>query len=209
MVKIICPNCQSENIFLSKDDIQPECENCFEQFKQPIVFHNCEDADIEIESLTIIYQKTQEKIKIMKGDKVILGRENLGKEIFTAILSNGKPVISRKHCSFEFKNHKFILSDEGSLNGTYYGINKLDCSKNVHVIEDNSIIYIGEEVFLAKINFENKKAKVVEIISKEENIRKVKLYRCNDQNCSGYESEKIFELCPICNSIKSSIAIYE
>ena len=59
------------------------------------------------------------------------------------------------------------------------------------------------------INFENKKAKIVEITSQEENNRKVKIYRCNDQNCSGYESEKIFELCPICNSIKSSITIYE
>ncbi len=129
--------------------------------------------------------------------------------MFSQILYNGKPTISRRHCSIEFKDGKFILSDEGSLNGTFAGVNKLDCRNNPQVIEHNSILFIGKEPFLAQINFKQKKSDAEENKPTEETTRKIKHYRCNDQNCSGYTSEEIFDYCPECSSFNNFIVIYD
>ena len=207
MIKIICTNCNQENKFISERDILPECEHCFAVLEQPYTILPCEETDIEVKGLTLIYQITQEKIEITAKEKAILGRENVGNELFSRILSNGKPVISRIHCSIEFIDGKFIIKDENSVNGTYYGLNKQDCSKTPQIIENNGILYIGEEAFLARINIKKESRKEAENKESKENATPVK-YRCNDENCSGYESEKKFDVCPVCDASNNIIQIY-
>lgn len=209
MLKIICPNCERENQFQSRSNAPIECSFCFEAFNSNIQVVETSEQGTEITGLTIIYQITQQRIEISSLHKVILGRENFGQDVFSKIHFNGKPVVSRKHCSIEFKEGNFYLLDEGSLNGTFYGVNKLSCKNTPQMIEDKSIFYIGEEAFIAQINFKEAR-QVEETIAKPKvEERVIKLYRCNDQNCSGYESPTSFDVCPSCGAYKNIIPIYE
>ncbi len=210
MFKIVCPSCKAENKFQSRDNTPIECSFCWESIPQDTQIIGNEDSR-EIIGLTIIYQITQQRIEISTLHRTVLGRENFGANVFSKIFFNGKPVVSRKHCSIEFKGGNFYLLDEGSLNGTFYGINKLSCKNSPQVIEDKSIFYIGEEAFLAQINYEEQKQETIqhtEIENKKE-AKAIKLYRCNDQNCSGYESPSPFDVCPSCGAFKNIIPVYE
>ncbi len=78
MVKIICTTCEKENKYLSESDVRPECDFCFTFFEQPATIIECGDTFEEPESLTIIYQITQQRIEITTDKKIILGRESFG-----------------------------------------------------------------------------------------------------------------------------------
>lgn len=208
MLKVICPNCKAENKFQNRNSILSECTFCWEPIPDGVEIIGEEDNQ-EISGLTIINQITQQRLIIPDGEKVILGRNNYGANVFSQILFNGKPVVSRKHCSIEFKDGNFYLLDEGSLNGTFYGVNKLSCKGSPQVIEDNGIFYMGEEAFIAQINFKDEiKNKDMGTTVKEVEIHAIKLYRCNDQNCSGYESPTSFDVCPVCGAYKNIIPVY-
>ena len=209
MLKVICPNCKAENKFQNRNSIPSECTFCWEPIPDGVEIKGEEDNQ-EISGLTIIYQITQQRLIIPAGEKVILGRDNYGANVFSQILFNGKPVVSRKHCSIEFKDENFYLLDEGSLNGTFYGVNKLNCKGSPQVIEDNGIFYMGEEAFIAQINFKDEiQNKDLSTIVKEVETNAIKHYRCNDQNCSGYESPTSFDVCPVCGAYKNIIPVYE
>lgn len=210
MLKIICPNCDKENTFQSKDHTPSECTFCFTEFSSTITISETVDVR-DITGLTIVYQINQQRIEISNLHKTILGRENFGADVFSKIFFNGKPVVSRKHCSIEFSDGKFHLFDEGSLNGTFYSVNKISCKNSPQVIEDKSIFYIGEEVFLAKINYQEPKREAISqpVTEIRNETKAIKLYRCNDQNCSGYESPNLFDVCPSCGAFKNIIPIYE
>jgi len=209
MLKVICPNCKAENKFQNRNSIPSECTFCWETIPDGVEIKGEEDNQ-EISGLTIIYQITQQRLIIPAGEKVILGRDNYGANVFSQILFNGKPVVSRKHCSIEFKDENFYLLDEGSLNGTFYGVNKLNCKGSPQVIEDNGIFYMGEEAFIAQINFKDEiQNKDLSTIVKEVETNAIKHYRCNDQNCSGYESPTSFDVCPVCGAYKNIIPVYE
>lgn len=209
MLKVICPNCKAENKFQNRNSIPSKCTFCWEPIPDGVEIKGEEDNQ-EISGLTIIYQITQQRLIIPAGEKVILGRDNYGANVFSQILFNGKPVVSRKHCSIEFKDENFYLLDEGSLNGTFYGVNKLNCKGSPQVIEDNGIFYMGEEAFIAQINFKDEiQNKDLSTIVKEVETNAIKHYRCNDQNCSGYESPTSFDVCPVCGAYKNIIPVYE
>jgi pSer/pThr/pTyr-binding forkhead associated (FHA) protein len=209
MLKIICPNCDKENIFQSRGNMPSECSFCFTSFPSTITISEIADGSREITGLTIIYQINQQRLEISTLHKTILGRENFGAAVFSKIFFNGKPVVSRKHCSIEFTDGKFYLLDEGSLNGTFYSVNKISCKTSPQVIEDKSIFYIGEEAFLAQINFKEE-AKKVEVVTptKEEETKAIKVYRCNESGC-GYETQSFISVCPNCSTYNSLIPIYE
>ncbi len=208
MLKIICPNCDKENTFQSGGNTPSECSFCFTSFPATIAITETADKGREITGLTIIYQINQQRIEISTLHKTILGRENFGASVLSKIFFNGKPVVSRKHCSIEFNNGKFYLLDEGSLNGTYYSINKISCKTSPQVIEDKSIFYIGEEVFLAHINYQESKQdespSVQEV--KQEEAKTIKQYRC--RGC-GNNFETFSDDCPKCDRYNSLIPIYE
>lgn len=210
MFKIVCQNCDKENSFHSMNNVPVECSFCFEQFDSSIAISESNEQIGEITGLTIIYQVTQQRLEVSILHKTILGRENFGADIFKEIFSLGKLVVSRKHCSIEFKDSNFYLLDEGSLNGTYYGVNKLNCKNSPHVIENNSIFYIGDEAFIAQINFQEEKIEPLnnEIEKKQEVVKSIKLYRCNESGC-GYETQTSISVCPSCSTFNSLIPIYQ
>jgi hypothetical protein len=206
MFKIVCPNCQKENLFQSKNNTPSECSFCWEQIPQGIqIVEQNENRDIS--GLTIIYQITQQHMEISTLHKVILGRENFGANVFSQILFNGKPVVSRKHCSLEFKEGNFYLLDEGSLNGTFYGVNKVSCKGSPQIVEDESIFYIGEEAFIAQINYKeeelNQEEKDVEKKLEEKNVIQ---FRC--RGC-GNNFGNLTDECPDCGKYNSLIPVYK
>jgi hypothetical protein len=206
----ICESGKHNNYFNERNNPPNECENCYETFEWSKVVEVQNYSDSEVTGLTIIYQITQQRLEISTLHKTILGRENFGANIFSQIFFNGKHVVSRKHCSIEFKDGKFYLLDEGSLNGTFYGVNKLSCKNSPQAIEDKSIFYIGEEAFIAQLNVQEAKVESVkkEIAEKQEEIKQIKLYRCNESGC-GYETQTTIAVCPSCSTFNSLIAIYE
>jgi hypothetical protein len=208
MFKIVCPNCEKEYLFQSRSNILVECSFCFETFKSNISIIESLETEAEITGLTIFYQKTQEIIEISLSHKVILGRENFGANVFSKIHFNGKPVVSRKHCSIEFNDGYFYLLDEGSLNGTFYGVNKLCCKTSPQIIEDKSIFYIGEEAFIAQINYKEALKLDQKIEHAKEETKRVNHYRCNESSC-GFESQTFNSVCPNCSTYNSLIPIYE
>ena len=101
--------------------------------------------------LRLIYQKTGERIEIDHNEKIIIGRENTGREILFKI-----PQISRSHCSILFKDDCYFISDLDSTNGTFIGTKKIDCKINPEqAIKNNELIYLGREPFLVQIKYEN------------------------------------------------------
>lgn len=210
MFKIVCPNCERENQFQSRSNTPAECSFCFETFNSDIQVEEITAQGAEVTGLTIIYQITQQRIEISSLHKVILGRENFGQDVFSKIHFNGKPVVSRKHCSIEFKEGNFYLLDEGSLNGTFYGVNKLSCKSTPQIIEDKSIFFIGEEAFTASINYKELKQTENIIVAehKTEDVKAVLFYRCNESVC-GFESQSFIPVCPSCSTYNSLIPIYE
>lgn len=208
MYKFICPNCNEENIVNDKKALT-ECSFCWQPVPDNIEFiSNSESTDIL--GLTLVYQKTMQKIKVAKTNKLTFGREGLGQEIFSSILVNGAPVVSRKHFSIEYRDNNFYLIDENSLNGTFYSDTKINCKLNPQIIVDNSIIYVGKEMFVAYYDYSLTEEKVNSSVeTTQENIRRIKCYKCNDENCSGYESPNQFDICPNCGAWKKSIIIYQ
>lgn len=207
MLKIICPNCEKENTFQSGDDIPVECSYCFTSFPESVTTTETTGDDREIKSLTIIYQSNQQRLEIPISQKTVLGRENFGSSLFLGILKNGKPVVSRKHCSIEFVNGKFYLRDEDSLNGTFYGANKISCKNNPQVIEKNSTFFIGQEAFFAQINFKEPKQEeesdTTRHVSNES--KSIRQYRC--RGC-GNNFDEFSDVCPECDRYNSLIPIY-
>jgi pSer/pThr/pTyr-binding forkhead associated (FHA) protein len=208
MYQIICPECKNANPFETVASRPVECSFCFTAFNPEITAE--EIADIQkgkLIGIRLVYQNNSETIEL-KGEHNILGRGNLGSSLFSAIKVNGNAVISRKHCSISQVEGKFYLLDEGSTNGTFYGVNKIDCSKMQQEIENNSIIFIGHEAFLAQFIYEDLKVLDSEQKQKtEEETKKPKKYRCKE-GC-GFESEKYQEICPKCMASNSMVGIFD
>lgn len=100
------------------------------------------------------------------------------------------------------------MLDEDSLNGTYYSVNKISCKNSPQVIQEKSIFYIGEEAFLAQINYQEQKKEATsqsttEIINEKKTIKQ---YRC--RGC-GNNFDKFSDDCPDCERYNSLIPIYE
>jgi pSer/pThr/pTyr-binding forkhead associated (FHA) protein len=209
MFKIICPHCNKENTFQNKNNIPSECSFCWESIPEYAQIIEQENNKA-IAGLTLIYQINQQRIEITTLHKIILGRKHFGADVLSNILFNGKPVVSRKHCSIEFKDGNFYLLDEGSLNGTFYGVNKLKCKESPQKIEDGGIIWMGEEAFIAQINFKKEdKTELKEqedMIKEKEDVKNIKQYRCR---ACGSNFEKFTDDCPNCDRYNSLIPIYD
>lgn len=204
MLRIRCPNCDKDNFFHSHEKVPVECAYCFTTFTNSDTIAEISTVGPKVNKLTIIYQKNLRQLELPVLHKTVLGRENVGAELFSSILVNGKPVVSRTHCSIEFVDGKFYLFDEGSLNGTYYGVNKLNCKTSPQIIEDNSLFYIGEEVFHAHYTYEEEENKPM---SSEVQVQSntIKEYRC--KGC-GKNFTEYSEDCPDCGRYNSLIPVF-
>ncbi len=206
MYQIICPQCSNPNNFETEQSRPEECCFCFTVFNKDVAVHEIPDQTKgKLTGLKLVYQQTSGIIEI-NGESNLLGREHIGSQILSKILVNQKQVISRKHCSINLHDGKYYLKDEGSTNGTFYGVSKIDCLKEAQLIENNSILFLGREAFLVQCVYEEVKESQAEIqAEKEEQTSKPVLYRCKE-GC-GFESETYLEICPKCMSINSLIAI--
>lgn len=206
MQNIVCKNCGKENLISSEGNSIMECAFCFEQLQVISKINNCTASDGQPVRLLLIYKKTNETIIVPISERVVLGREGLGANVFNKILSDGKPVISRKHFSIEFREDSFYIKDEGSKNGTYYGAAKLSC-KIEQKLEEFDILFIGEELFLVQIEYADQyKDKLQAIDSSLEETKPVN-YRCNETGC-GYETRDFVAVCPRCSTYNSLVPIY-
>jgi hypothetical protein len=154
-----------------------------------------------VAGLTLIYQINQQRIEVPAEGQTTLGREGFGSEVLGKIFFNGKPVISRRHCSIRFCEDHFYLSDECSLNGTFCGLSKADCKAAPRLIEDESLVYLGEEPFLAKIRFAPAPARAGAAVPPPVD-EAPRLYRCNEPGCS-FESPEQPAVCPNCDTYNS------
>lgn len=204
MHKIICPSCNKENIFNNRNEASSECTFCWKSFPENVSISELPDENREIVGLTLVYQIKQHRLEVSTLHKTILGRENLGASLFSTIFFNGKPVISRKHCSIEFIDGNFYLLDEGSLNGTYYGVNKISCKNAPQIIENKSILYIGEEPFFAQINFKTPEINEITAKAINEELKKIKGYRCK---ACGSEFNEYLLTCSTCERYNTLIEL--
>lgn len=218
MPKISCPECNKISDYATLSDSM-ECSYCgvdFDRLSGTEISMGEESniASQKIVGLTLTYQINHEQIEILPTFKTMLGRENFGGSVLSKIFFNGEKVISRKHCSIEYKDGKFYLQDEGSKNGTFYGDNKTSCKNSAQIIEDGGFVYLGEELFHAKIRYQPQN----EIENRQEEVKVEEdkavadsipaKYRCNDPNCSPpYETVNPPNICPRCGAFKRFILI--
>jgi pSer/pThr/pTyr-binding forkhead associated (FHA) protein len=201
--EIVCPSCGSESSFDDASDSPIECPFCFEEIDRPVI-SSLSKGHREVLGLTLIYQINQQRLEIPASGETILGRESFGAHIFSNIFFNGKQVISRRHCSIEFRGNKFYLRDEGSLNGTYYGNDKIDCKTSPQMIQNDSLIYLGEEPFLAKVRSSATEQPRKDQTPVEELSPTLTKYICNESMC-GYETQNPPKVCPECRAFNSFV----
>ena len=208
MYNFICEN-GHDNLYAEKAKPPDSCCTCSVAFEEERVIEVETLNEPEIIGLTLIYQKDQQQsIDIPRCDKAILGREHIGADVFSNIRINGEWVISRIHCSIEFKNGNFYLQDH-SLNGTFLGIDKINCKDSPGRIEDGGLIFLGREPFIVKVNRRKieKDKSSGDCVNKPDKIIETKtLFRCNESTC-GYESISFIPVCPRCNTYNSLIRI--
>ncbi|MDZ7318847.1 MAG: FHA domain-containing protein [candidate division KSB1 bacterium] len=148
--------------------------------------------------LNLTYEKTGQTIELRQFQKVILGRENLGRDVLGQV-----PQISRKHCSIERIGDQFVVSDEGSKNGTFIqnGINRIDCKLHPgQVLHDNDYLFLGQEPLLVKFVYApSQQPSQVETMPSNDQSQS-RRYSCF--NC-GAIFDQPQESCPECNSFGS------
>lgn len=200
MFQATCLNCAKTSSFETSCGTSVECPFCFEEIERSALAKPSQEVG-EIVGLTLIYQINQQRLEI-PSEKTVLGRESFGADVLAAILFNGKQVISRKHCSIEFRDQKFYLKDLGSLNGTYCGLDKTNCRVE-QIIENQSLIYLGEEPFLALVRCRIPEAQV-QPSAQTQHLRSIRKFACND---CGYETETPSSDCPECETFNSFVEI--
>ena len=207
MFQIICPTCTNRNSFETVEKKPAECFFCFTKFDDTVKMEETADEKKSIPyGLKLVCQQNSESI-IINGNSCILGREYAGGQLFSKILVNGNPVISRKQCSINFIEGNYYLKDEGSRNGTFYGVSKIDCSGNAQIIENNSIIFLGKEAFLVQFQYDETKAsETQQTDTKAEESSTPHKYRCNE-GC-GFEAETYYDICPKCMTSNSMVEIH-
>jgi pSer/pThr/pTyr-binding forkhead associated (FHA) protein len=101
-------------------------------------------------------------------------------------------------------NNQFVVTDLHSLNGTYLGIEKIDCKTNPkQTVKDNDLIFLGREPFIIKLVF-SVSINENSFIQENDDIVKYKCKKCdfisidNSKICSGcnsYMNSQDWELC--------------
>ncbi|MCD4817169.1 MAG: FHA domain-containing protein [Candidatus Cloacimonetes bacterium] len=198
--KITCIHCGKEILFNESSKKPVRCSNCNFLIKDSKIIEvlNNKNKTNEnlLDGLMLCCQKTGNKKNIKHSNRIVLGRDNIGKEILT------NSHISSEHCVIECVNNEYIITDLNSTNGTFLGVDKIDCKfYPKQIIKDGDILYLGRESFLIKIktkslfpseesNSDNNKKEETPVIK----------YRCI--NCDCIVNEKT-ETCPNCKTYHS------
>jgi hypothetical protein len=186
-----------------------ECPFCFEEIDASLVSEETKESQ-QITGLRLVYQINQQRIDVPASGRTVLGREAFGANVLSNIFFNGRQVISRQHCSVEFRENRFYVQDEGSLNGTFYGPNKINCRNLPQPIQNGNLIYLGQEPFLATIQKKPVEKWVQTERETPQAATTITKYRCNDPNCTPpYECELIppDKVCPKCGTFDRFVAV--
>ncbi len=194
MYKIICDFCGTENLFSEKEHAAVECLNeaCQNSLEGLEIIEITNDNNIpenvNIVGLKLIYQKTSEEITLKTNAKIILGRESYGSEVLGEIAQ-----ISRSHCSLEFVDNRFIVSDLNSTNGTFIGLgnDKISCT-TAQVLNEKDFLVLGKEVFL--VQFIKEKLSIEKANNKTQEPTEI---LCTECSCI---LEKLPCSCPDCGT---------
>lgn len=197
--KIVCEYCNEDTIFedISKKPLFcPHCGDSTEKLKIiELSFDEDKSDDDKLDGLSLCCQNTEIELHLIHNDRIEIYREMfdekiIGRKYITGFKKGG-------HCQIVFEDGYYKLSDLNSTNGTYLGVDRIDC--NVYpkqIIKDGDILYLGQEPFLIKI-----KTKSL-VTSEESNSDKIEIeeslekkYRC--KRCGIVVSEKT-KKCPDC-----------
>ncbi|MDH5657707.1 MAG: FHA domain-containing protein, partial [Spirochaetia bacterium] len=175
------------------------------------------------EGFSLISQKDGSVITFLHADTMLLGRNHQGKEYFAAI-----PQISRSHAKIEFYDNHYRITDMNSSNGTFLGVEKINCKMHpAQSLKDGEILFLGREAFLIQINTRQKydSQKDAGVFVKIRNANPENLignapaadadhaserkkpyipaqeFVC--KNCYNYKSEIKEFTCPLCNTYNS------
>lgn len=210
MPEITCTNCGRTNNFSANGAHSLECVLCFETIELDAI-PAISTGTCNISGLRLLYQKDQRSILVSASGKTLLGREHSGAELLSGILFEGRQVISRLHCSVEFRENNFYLLDEGSSNGTFFGPNKISCKDGAQLIENGDILFLGREPFVARIEVKPAAAQPIQTTTSPtlQPGSSISGYRCNDSNCiPPYETKELpaSKVCPRCGNYNRFVA---
>lgn len=201
MYKITCDYCFEDVLFDDQENRPEVCTHCNSPLDHLEIRDSDDVPDLEkeaqkarrLDGLILIYEKTNEWIEIQHAEIIVLGRQSVGKEVFGKI-----PQISREHCKIEFFDGNYLLTDLNSLNGTFLGQNKRDCSKHTQVkIKDNDVIYLGKESFM--VQFKYKVVSGAEELKTPEPSEVIKIRKFKCRACGKIHTLNLL-ICDACGS---------
>ena len=197
--KIVCKYCNEDTIFENiseKPLICPHCGDPTEKLKIiELSFDENKSDEKKLEGLSLCCQNTGIDLHLKHNDRIVIGREMFDEKILGKKYITGSG--NGNHCQIEFEDGNYKLSDLYSTNGTYLGVDRIDCKLHPkQIIKNGDILYLGKEPFLIKINTKflvTSEESKQEIIKKEETL--AKRYRC--KRCGIVVIEKT-KKCPEC-----------
>lgn len=153
MHKITCDYCSEDHIFEDIKDRPDTCTNCNSPMGHLPMTDLLEESDNQkpkvADGMILTFEKTGESINIPHQEIIILGRQNTGSKLFSGI-----PQISREHCKIEFFNKQYLVTDLGSLNGTYLGTSRRDCLKyKKQALKENDLLHLGRETLMVTLKY--------------------------------------------------------
>jgi len=203
-MEIICPYCQHQVSVPDPGAADLMCPDCFSPLQQ----NQLEEVIIEAEEkgppdfLRFVYQTNGEYFLVSCRDPFVLGREHSGQEMLATISQ-----ISRRHCKIEPRGDYFVVTDLGSLNGTFMGAAKIDCRKYpAQKLVDKELLFLGKEAFLVVYQYEDKKAGSVSVEidmsakKVEAEIPTIEKTSFECQHCRSYTSDTREFTCPECHT---------
>lgn len=199
-MKIKCTNCNSSYEINDSANIPTTCAHCHEDLEWKEIKEQEDNTNAEIINLIWTKQSDSSSFNVSKSSNALhfIGRLHHGSEFLANILKNNVPIISRKHCSIEFSEDKVFIKDENSANGTFIGLEKINCADKKR-LKDNDWVWLATEAFT--VTFEYKIQNSSEII-KSENLEN-QGYRCNQCGLSFdvKPDDNICENCGVYNSL--------
>jgi len=156
MYKIICDRCDEDIIFeeiFRKPEVCSNCNYSIANLEPQKITEMLDtiinDTTERLTGLTLIYQKTGEKITLGQ-DNAIIGRASYGSNVLEKV-----QYISGSHCLIELIDNQYMITDLGSFNGTFLGISRINCKDNPRqILKHNDLVFLGKEVFLVQLHFE-------------------------------------------------------
>jgi hypothetical protein len=153
MSAIDCPTC-GQRVTVTDASAPGDCPNCFNVLssagsgpQRHIPMRGPTANSAAAGGLTLRYQTTGETIAIPLSERVVIGREAHGREVLHRVAQ-----VSRQHCAIDCEAGCYLVTDLGSMNGTFVGVDRRDCRLSPRQpLRNRELLVLGREMFLAVI----------------------------------------------------------